>query len=144
MATAEGVSTTKQTNGGMRNPETFNGKSRVLCDKYVFPADVFSASDFIKIGTLPKGAVVLDAGIRVGDTGTAGAFSLGTVADPDGYIAAGDSDGATGLSKKSSTEALLGQRITEATDVIVDCTEATDDAEDVELFAWVEYVVLGE
>jgi hypothetical protein len=144
MAVANGVSTAKQANGGMRNPETYNGKTRVLCDKYVFPADVFAAADFIKIGTLPIGAVPLRAGIRVGDTGTTGAFSLGTEADPDGFIATGDSDGAAGLSKASTTEAQIGQRLAVATDVRVDCTEVTDDAEGVELFAWVEYIVLGE
>ena len=144
MATANGLQTAKVAANGNRSPGYQDGRMRILADKYVFPADVFSASDFIKIGVLPKGAFVVGAGIKVGDTGTTGAFSLGTVADPDGFIATGDSDGATGLTKKGSTEALLGTRMSEETDVIVDCTEVTDAAEDVVLHAWVEYVMLAE
>lgn len=144
MAVADGVNTAKQAAGGMRNPNTFDGNPRVLCDKYVFPADVFSASDFIKIGTLPKGAVVLDAGINIPESlGTTGQFTLGTEADPDAFCAAADAGGQAATAK-ASTGAGIGVRQAAAVDVRLDCSEVTDDAADKSIFAWVKYIVLGE
>lgn len=141
MSTVYGVSTTKYRAGLPRLKGQTNAHVKVLMDTYVLPAAAFSASDFINIGKLPIGARVLDAGIVVPDTGTTGAWSLGTVADPDGFVAAGDSDGSGGLIKKSSTEALIGTKFAVETDVIIDCTEATDVGTDVVVTAWVEFIV---
>jgi hypothetical protein len=141
MATYNGVQTAKVAANGNRSPGTQDGRVRVLSDSYVFSGNVFSASDFIKIGTLPKGARVVGAGIRSEDLGTTGGFSLGTEADPDGFVAALTCTTAAGDVKSSTTEAQLGQQLSVETDVLLDCTAATDAANGKTIFAWVEYVV---
>lgn len=141
MSTLNGLNTARVAANGKRAPGTYDGRVKVLKDSYAFGTAIFSASDFIKIGTLPAGARVIDAGYRCDETGTTGAFSLGTVADPDGFVAAGDTDATGGASKKASTEALIGVQCLVATDVIMDCTEATDDAALAVMHAWVEYVM---
>lgn len=141
MATLDMLNAARVTARGNRSPGTFDGGVRVLSDRYTFPADVFAAADFLSVGYLPKGARVIDAGFKCEDTGTTGAFSVGTVADPDGFVAAGDTDAATGASKKASTEALIGAQMLVETQVIVDCTEATDAASGKVLNVWIEYVM---
>ncbi len=143
MAIAYGVNETLKLAGGLRGKGTHNAHVKVLLDSYVFPIDIFAAADFISIGKLPPGARVIGGGIVSGDTGTTGAWSLGPSSDYDGIVAAGDSDGATGLSKKSSSEALLGQVLDadDEVEIFLDCTEATDDAAGITISAWVEYIV---
>jgi hypothetical protein len=118
----------------------YNGRVRMLRDAYVFPADVFSASDFIYIGKLPAGARVVGAGMQGPSMGTTGIFDLGTADDPNGFVSGIDLGGQAAV-KLGSTEALIGTKYSVETEVIIDCTEATDSAEGDSLQAWILYVL---
>ncbi len=139
--TYDALNTARQAAGGLRAPGKYNGAVLCLSDSFTFDGDVFAAADFIKIGVLPAGARVLDAGFTSPDLGgSTGTFTLGTVADPDGYLGTVDPGGqAAGL--MASTGALIGTQVVVDTDVILDCSEATDDADGLTLHAWVLYVM---
>lgn len=140
MSTYDMLNAARVSANGKRAPGTYDGRMHVLSDSYEFPADVFSASDFLSLGYLPAGARVIGAGIRLDQVGTTGQFTLGTVADPDGFCGAADGGGQAAV-KKGSTEALLGSQMLVETQVILDCSEATDSAEGDMIVAWIEYVL---
>jgi hypothetical protein len=140
MSTLDMLNAARVTAHGNRAPGTFDGGLKVISDRYVFPANVFSAADFLSLGYLPKGARVVDAGLCAPSLGTTGMFTLGTVADPDGFVGTLDVGGQAAV-KKASTEALIGSQMADRTQVILDCSEATDAAIGLTLVAWVEYVM---
>jgi hypothetical protein len=141
MAVKNGDNQTIFQAGGKYPPGEYNGNVKMLMDTYTFPGAVFSASDFILIGTLPVGARVVGAGIRIpASLGTTGIFDLGTDADPNGFVSGCDGGGQAAV-KQSSTEALIGTKYSVETDVKLDCTEATDVATGLTVTAWVKYVV---
>jgi hypothetical protein len=118
----------------------YNGRVRMLRDSYAFGAAVFSASDYIYIGKLPAGARVVGAGVQGTSTGTTGIFDLGTVADPNGFVSGCDLGGQDAV-KLGSTEAQLGTKFSVETEVLLDCTEATDASTSDTIQAWVLYVL---
>lgn len=140
MATYDMLNAARVVARGKRAPGTFDGNVKVLSDRYTFTTGIFSASDFLSLGYLPAGARVIDAGISCASTGTTGMFTLGTVVDPDGFCTTADTGGQAAV-KKSSTEALIGSQMAVETQVILDCSEATDVATDVVLEAYVVYVM---
>lgn len=118
----------------------YDGRVRMMRDSYTFGADVFSASDFIYVGKIPAGARVIGAGIQGPSLGTTGIFDLGTADDPNGFVSGADMGGQAAV-KLGSTEALIGTKFTEETNLILDCTEATDSANGDTIQAWIQYVM---
>lgn len=104
-----------------------NGSVKHMADSYVFSANVFAQNDRIKVGSIPKGARIVGGFISSEDLGTTGGFSLGTDADADGIVSALTCTTATG-DRKAADGALLGVEQSEAVDVYLTCTAATDAA----------------
>lgn len=141
MSDVNGVNVALVEAGGVGAKGDYNSNVKHLRDSYAFPSAVFALNDRIKIGTLPIGAKVVDAGIRIPvSLGTTGIFDLGTTDDVDGFVDGCDAGGQAAV-LKASTEALIGHAFTEATDVYLKCVEATDAAAADLIYAWVEYVL---
>lgn len=81
-------------------PGRQSGDKKILYFEYPITAAP-TANDVIKVGRLPKGAMVLNAGLKFGDLGTAGVLELGhsanlnsgdttVAADPDAFLAGVD------------------------------------------------------
>lgn len=138
MADVNGVQTALVAANSFAEPGCRNSRLRVLQDSYVFPADAFTINNRIKIGTLPKGARVLGGFAQGPSLGTVGKFTLGNDDDADGYVTEIDLGG-----QAAHTRALgalvTGQRLAEAVDVYLKCTEAPDAAQDDEVTAAIFY-----
>lgn len=110
-----------------------SGKIRVAYDSFVFTANIFAATDFINLMVLPKGAKIVDAIVKAPSLGTTGIFDLGWLAngvdaaDADGLVSAADAGGQA-VAKHISTEAGLFLELGAETQIVLDCTEATDAA----------------
>ncbi len=141
MADVNGVNVALVAANGVGAKGDYNSNVKHLRDSYVFPSGVFALNDRILIGTLPKGAKVVDAGIRIpASLGTVGIFDLGTTDDADGFVDGCDAGGQAAV-LKASAEALIGKEYDAATDVYLKCVEATDVATGLGIQAWVEYVL---
>lgn len=128
MADVNGVQTALVAANSFAEPGCRNSRTRVLCDEYAFPADVFAANDRILIGTLPKGARPLNAFVHSPSLGTTGIFKLGTTADDDGYVTSADAGGQA-VHAQGNGVLLDGRRLAAAVDVYLKCSEVTDSAE---------------
>jgi hypothetical protein len=144
MTAYNGVNMALVADNGLADKGDVNANVKHLRDSYAFLADVFALDDTIKIGTLPNGAKVVGAGIRIPvSLGTTGIFDLGTTDDVDGFVDGCDAGGQAAV-KLASTEAMLGKKFnssSDAMDVYLRCAEATDASSGDLIYAWVEYVL---
>ena len=73
-------------------PGYVSGEMKCLYFSFALPGAVVALNDIIKLGRLPKGALVLDAVLSFPDLGTTGVLDFGWAASADGVEAA-DADG---------------------------------------------------
>jgi len=106
-------------------PGEFAGKMKVAYDEYDLDGlgVVLAANDIIYLMKIPAGARILEAIIDSPSLGTTGIVQLGTIADPDRYIASADAggqavrarmpEGADGAFEELSVETQLALKCTE-------------------------------
>ena len=140
MATVFGVNATKDNNDILIPAGDLGGRVKMAYDKYTFPADAFDLGDKINMMKLPAGARVIDALVKAPSLGTEGIFKLGHAAtkaedgstvinaDDDAFVASADAGGQA-VAAESSTEAGRLVKFGAETQVVLECSEATDSAE---------------
>ncbi len=132
----------------------YGGKERVIREKFTFDADG-GASETIKMGRLPPGAMVLSARVFGPDLGGTGTFELGNSASVDGsgddtvdvdaFIDAGDHSGQA-FDVLDSASAQRGPaiglvRFEKEVDVILTLTGATSGATSKSIYMILKYIV---
>lgn len=129
----------------------WGGRVRVLREKFTFDGDG-GASETIKLGKLPKGAMVLSARVFGPDLGGTGTFELGNAAsedgveavDLDGFIDAGDSSGqAFDVSDKDTSQrgpSIGIRRFASEVDVILTLTGATSSTATKSIYMIMTYI----
>jgi hypothetical protein len=143
MSSFYGVNYTKayqDVSPGKVAPGEYNGNVKVMYDEYVFDGDVYSISDKIYLGKLPKNARILGCHLKCEDLGgSTGIFTIGTADATTGLVVAADAGGQA--VNADGAGALIGTRLTEEEAVYATFTEATDDADACTLRFWVYYIV---
>lgn len=154
MASLEGVNYAKTQENPieMIDGAEFGGKPRVHYDEHTFAADVNAIGDVIRMGgKLPKNARIIRATVKCPSLGTTGILKFGyeaasdgsESADDDGFIVVAnlDAGGQDVLGKESAASAAIGKKMSGEVQPILTFTEASDDAADVKIQSWIEYIL---
>jgi len=134
-------------------PGEISGIKRILKDSFEIPVGGFSNAvgldpinpdNRILSLILPEGALITDCKIKVDhmSVGSAGTFTVGTVADPDGLIVNADGAADDSLERCGNNSPLLWNRMTEDTQIIIECGVTVGAGDAGKKLEWeVEYVI---
>lgn len=137
--------------GGAEKAEIgdINGRVRVLHFEHALVGDVVAISDIIKLGQLPKGAMIVDSFIYSPSLGTTGIFNFGYAASVDAAEAA-DADAfgpVLDAGGQAVSQRMLGsygafmKRLAGVVDVQLAFTEATSAADGDIVKGYIMYVI---
>ncbi len=126
-----------------------NGRVRTLHFEHAFTGNVAAIADIIKLGQLPKDAMIVDSFISCVSTGTTGIFDFGYAASADGLeVADADAFGPVlDSGGQAVSQRMLGsyggfmKRLAGKVDVQLVMTEATDSASGDIVKGYVQYVI---
>jgi len=110
-------------------PGEYAGKMKVAYDEYDLDGlgVVLAANDIIYMMKIPAGSRILDAVISSPSLGTTGIVQLGTIADPDRYIASADAGGQAVRAKMPAGAAGEFEELAVETQLALKCTEISTE-----------------
>lgn len=133
----------------IENGEVF-GSIHFLREEYDLSGAVLAVNDTISGPTLPAGARVINASVKIdGSLGTGGILDFGhlgssnggEIADPDAFVQQADAGGAPSLSKMSIGSQALDKKFSESVRTQLTVTEASSVSTGVKISCWIEYIL---